>query len=295
MGDLYDLREEDIFKYRGRIFNCYSSPGVLDETCNFTFLPTDIIVSTYARSGTTFTQEIVWQIKNCKNILKGEKVDKTLDRFPFIEYNYKLHPEITISFCDLLDSQRNNPYRLIKTHVPYEFIKDSVEKVNPKFIVTMRNAKDCLVSNYEFFKYFGTHPYQGTFDEYFLTFLNDKSISGSYFDNNLDWWQIRHRDNVLILFYEDLVKNLEENVKKIANFLGETLSVDDINKVMYNVSFSTMSSNSNVNFQIKDNFTFLRKGLVGDWKNYLSEEQNKILDRKVEEKFKKFGLEFIYE
>ena len=295
MGDLYNIRDEDIFTYRGTFFNSYSSLEALDETCNFNFLPTDIIVSTFPRSGTTFTQEIVWQIKNCKNVLKGEKVERMLDRFPFIEHNHKMHPEIKISLCDLLDSQRTNPYRLIKTHVPYEFIKDNVEKVNSKFIVTMRNAKDCLVSNYQFFKHKKCHSYHGTFDEFFLTFVNGKSISGSYFDNNTEWWKLRARDNVLILFYEDLVKDPEESVKKVANFLGDTLSDDDLDKVVHNVSFSTMSNNPKLNFQMKDNFTYLRKGVVGDWKNYLSEEQNKILDRKIEEKFQKVGLEFIYE
>jgi len=37
----------------------------------------------------------------------------------------------------VLESQKDNPYRLIKTHVPYNLIKENVEKAKSKMIVVM--------------------------------------------------------------------------------------------------------------------------------------------------------------
>jgi len=81
------------FTYKGIPFNGYTSVEHLDETSQFEFLNTDIIISTFPRSGTTFTQEIVWQIKNRKTVSKDEDFGGLLVRFPFIEFNHKVLPK----------------------------------------------------------------------------------------------------------------------------------------------------------------------------------------------------------
>ncbi len=40
---------------------------------------------------------------------------------------------------------------------------------------------------------------------------------------------------------------------------------------------------------------FFRKGVVGDWKNDFTQEQNGIIDRLIEEKLTPIGLSFDYE
>ena len=41
--------------------------------------------------------------------------------------------------------------------------------------------------------------------------------------------------------------------------------------------------------------SFLRKGEVGDWRNYFSAEQSAAMDHKCKEKLKDTGIEFEYE
>ena len=41
--------------------------------------------------------------------------------------------------------------------------------------------------------------------------------------------------------------------------------------------------------------SFLRKGVVGDWKNFLSPEQSAQIDSICAERLKDMGLEFEYE
>ena len=62
-----------------------------------------------------------------------------------------------------------------------------------------------------------------------------------------------------------------------------------------------MKSDSTANMSWVKNFRredgkpgFLRKGVVGDWKNFLSAEQSADLDRKCAEKLKGTGIEFGY-
>lgn len=43
---------------------------------------------------------------------------------------------------------------------------------------------------------------------------------------------------------------------------------------------------------IKEEIKFIRKGQVGDWQNYMSEETSKRFDKWTEEKLKGTGLSF---
>lgn len=51
---------------------------------NFQSRPSDIWVATFPRSGTTWTQELVWMIANDLNY-DGAKADPLTKRFPFFE------------------------------------------------------------------------------------------------------------------------------------------------------------------------------------------------------------------
>jgi len=95
------------------------------------------------------------------------------------------------------------------------------------------------VSNYYHYKHIDLHGWKGTFDDFFKIFINEKTYTGSYFDNNLDWWDLRNESNVLVIFYEDLVLNIYSTIEKIANFLKEQLE-----KIVHNSSFSKMFNNS---------------------------------------------------
>ncbi len=63
----------------------------------------------------------------------------------------------------------NCPQRVIKCHLPYELMRENVEKrPNLKIVQTIRNPKDCLVSYYHHMRADEfTGPYNGTWDQYF--------------------------------------------------------------------------------------------------------------------------------
>jgi hypothetical protein len=64
--------------------------------------------------------------------------------------------------------------------------------------------------------------------------------------------------------YEEMKHSPEEAMKKIFNFLDREISDDEIKRIATLTSFENIS-NTGEN-------SFYRKGIVGDWQNYLDDE-----------------------
>ena len=57
----------------------------------------------------------------------------------------------------------------------------------------------------------------------------------NYFDYLLSWWPSRNNANVLLLFYEDMLEDLESAVRAVASFMG----IDDEASITNAVKMST--------------------------------------------------------
>ncbi|XP_077989684.1 sulfotransferase 1C3-like [Glandiceps talaboti] len=58
------------------------------------------------------------------------------------------------------------------------------------------------------------------------------------------------------------------------------------------INFTLLASNY---FFAENGSHFLRKGVIGDWKNYFTVKQNEQLDHKLQTKLNGCGLKFDYE
>ena len=89
-------------------------------------------------------------------------------------------------------------------------------------------------------------------------------------------------------------------MRVIAEFLGKDLSQETIDRIARQCSFGKMKRNPATNYShraragaVKPNSNdFMRKGEVGDWKNYFTTEQNEAFDKQYEERMVGSGLEF---
>ncbi|KAJ8314737.1 hypothetical protein KUTeg_006887 [Tegillarca granosa] len=85
-------------------------------------------------------------------------------------------------------------------------------------------------------------------------------------------------------------------IKKIADFLGKSLSGNDVCKIAEHCQFNKMKNNEMVNFSWWKELGLIdAKSVTGDWKGQLTEEMNKRIDRMVILKFYGSGLEFQYQ
>ena len=139
--------------------------------------------------------------------------------------------------------------------------------------------------------------FTGTWDEFFSFYLTGKVFYGSWFDHVLGWWEHRDADNILFLKYEDLKSNLREGVLQIAKFVHTDVPpASVIDQVVEQSSFESMKSNPAVNYawapRNPDQPPFMRKGKVGDWRNYFTAEQNAAFDALYAERMKDNDLDF---
>ena len=83
----------------------------------------------------------------------------------------------------------------------------------------------------------------------------------------------------------------------IANFLDKPLSDDLISRIAEQCTFSGMKQNeASYSLPAKDGeHSLLRKGAVGDWKNYFTPELNERFENEVLAKLNGSGLEFDFE
>ncbi len=190
-------------------------------------------------------------------------------------------------------SQFSCGQRLIKTHLPVELLQENLS-THPKvkIIQNIRNPKDTLVSYYHHMQTSSMlGEFTGTWDQYFELFKANKLPSGDYFKITSDWYKFnKDRENSLILTYEEMKKDHRGHVIKIAKFLGHDLSDTILDLI---VEYSTVKSMSKTFAPTAHKkLVQVRKGLVGDWMNYFSQEQSDYVDALCEKHWRPLGLSF---
>ena len=151
--------------------------------------------------------------------------------------------------------------------------------------------------------------YRGTMETFVDAFASNQILYGPYNDHVLDFWKIRDQPNILFLFYEDMKRNLKQEVKKSMKFLDKNYSEEEIDKLCDHLSFESMKNNPSCNYEdllamlrelhksngltAIDGFNFIRKGQVGSHKEELTEDENKKLDALLDDpQLKECGFEY---
>ena len=192
--------------------------------------------------------------------------------------------------------------RFFQSHNPYSMMEGGLPHTSPaKYVYIARNPKDVAVSYYYHMRMLSPLKYSGTWDEFYQLYKSGNVIFGDWFDHVLDWWKHRDSENILFLKYEDMKRDHRGAVKKIAKFIGYNLKEEVIDTVVEKSTFRNMKDNPTTNPNMAEPIPslfkpgeeqFLRKGIVGDWKNHFTSEQNAEFDAIYAEKMKDSGLDF---
>ena len=261
----------------------------VEKLKNMKMRPDDIWVVSYPKCGTHWTMQIVRLILN-----RGKDDGKNImETVLWIEAFNKDSPYNSQINLDELPSPR-----AFKSHFSYEMMPCGLPSTTPgRYIYLSRNPKDVVVSYYHHDRGFQFNPIL-EWSQYFEVFMQGKVHFGDYFDNILGWWAHKDDDNVLFLKYEDMKKDLPTTVARIAKFIGQDISQELVDEIAHRATFANMKKDSYANCKWVDDerrpdeADFIRKGAVGDWKNYFTPEQEARLDAVYEKRMKGTGLDF---
>uniref|UniRef100_A0A672IP34 Sulfotransferase n=1 Tax=Salarias fasciatus TaxID=181472 RepID=A0A672IP34_SALFA len=256
---------------------------------NFQARPDDILIATYPKAGTTWVSNIL----DLLHFGQREKPIPLHDRVPFLETFFTDFD----SGVDLANKLPTSP-RLIKTHLPVQFVPKSFWEQKSRIVYVARNAKDNVVSYFHFDRMNKGHPEPGDWSSYLQRFKQGKMVFGSWYDHVNNWWKKKQTySNLHYMFFEDMVEDTGREIDKLCSFLGLTPSAEEKERVTGGVQFDNMKKDGMANYStnIVMDFKvspFMRKGKVGDWKNHFTVDQNEEFDEDYKTKMKDPTLQF---
>ena len=257
-------------------YSAFHDPYLL---ANFTARSSDVLITTAPKAGTTWMQQILYQL------MSGADTDYSniFDVIPWLECPI----EGKTSEQRLLELEEQKSPRVFKTHCTYP----QTPGVNTvRIVLSSRDPRDCCVSFYHHMMSLTDavrekHDIEvpASFDAYFEQWME----YASWYRNVESWWPHISDENVLWLRYEDMLADLPLCVDRLLQFLSWTLSPEKRLQAIDNSSFIWMKSHSEKFIPKLENGEpvfkpggFIRKGQVGDHKTLLSvEQETMIIDR----------------
>ena len=245
------------------------------------FLDDDIIISTYAKSGTTWTQQIVAQM------LFGPDPDLSV-----AEISPWLDVRIPPKDIKLPEIEAQTHRRIIKTHLPVDAL---VFSPKAKYLYIGRDARDVVWSLYDHFANANDQLYSALNDTPGLVgprlerppadlhaywqawFERDGFPYWSFWDNARTWWAIRDLPNVLFIHFNDLKEDMPAQMRRIADFFGIQVREEHWPRIIEYCTFDWMKNNATKSVPLGGVFwdggaeVFINKGVNGRWRDVLTD------------------------
>lgn len=246
----------------------------------------DIIIASYPKVGTNWLKDSLGMLMKGKAEVAG-MVGSMLELHPTLE-EYK----------------KKETRRVAITHLRPAQLSDS-QTAKAKFILGIRNPKDAAVSLFHHIRKELTVQFQGSWDQFFDLYASRQVIYGWFFDYYREWQKFieSHSDQVLVVYYEDMHKNYQKELRRIADFLGLTVADELITQIAKKGQMKTVHDelikSPEVQAMAKEMTTdgsllFYRKGEVGDWKNHFTVAQNEMFDKIIENEMNGLMFKFDY-
>ncbi|KAG8582532.1 hypothetical protein GDO81_008093 [Engystomops pustulosus] len=250
----------------------------------------DLFLVTYPRSGTIWTQQILSLIFN-EGYRNGTENIYSIERAPSIEYN-----------IDNYDFNSRPSPRFFSSHLPYYLMPRDLKFRMGKVIYVYRNPKDVLVSYYHFCKMNPRIKYTITWETLLDLFMSERASIGSWFDHVRGWYTHKEDYSILLMTYEEMKKDLHSSVLKISKFVDINLDDKAIDTIVKKATFNNMKQNLLAIDKFVSNYIFdqtkgefLRKGIVGDWKNMMTVSQSAIFNKLYKEKMGDLPIKIVWD
>jgi hypothetical protein len=278
--------------------------------CNDAPIPT-VFIASYPKSGTTWTQSIVYHLLAHTNQqlhdARPEGLSHISDYCPFYEVDgtwshHTIEGEIGNNTLKPLVRENHDllQHRIFNTHLLPDMLppicsssssssssSSAYLTTNIKMIYITRNAKDAVYSFYHHLSNQdegsgGTGTLFPNFDEFVRQWLNNQIPYGRWHRHVVTWLNLcNDNKNILLINYEEMIHDLGSQLVRINSFLGlNDLNSIDIENLKLKLTFHGMKSNekiySPISVKWKNGYSFIRKGEIGDSMNSWKELPEKI-------------------
>jgi hypothetical protein len=170
---------------------------------------TDIVISPFAKCGTTWLQQAFHTLRTGGD-MDFDDISRVV---PWIE-------NARLLGIDLEAPQRAEPLGF-KSHLSYDRIPKGA-----RYVVSLRDSKDALVSMYRFFEGWRLEPGAVSIGEFAEGWLAERDDGSGYWNHLVSWWEQRENPDVLLLSYEHMTVEPEANMRRLAAFCGIALDDD---------------------------------------------------------------------
>jgi aryl sulfotransferase len=266
---------------------------------HFPFRDDDVVVATWAKTGTTWMQQIVSQL-----IFRGAEGHSLMGTAPWVDMAFAMPIEPLIA---MLEAQTHR--RSLKTHLPIDTL---VYSPKAKYIYVGRDGRDAIWSlhNHHFnftdqaLEMMNNRPdrigpplERPTNDvvQYFREWLDSEegqtdSSFWAFFDHIQGWWNYRHLPNLLIVHFNDLKRDLPGQMKRIAKFLDIEIEESLWPTLVEHCTFDYMKNKAEVLGPDGEAIfkggskTFINKGTNGRWRELLTSADLERYERVVRAK-----------
>ena len=254
----------------------------LDSTIwnDFKFRDDDIVIATYAKSGTTWMQQIVAQL------LLGPDANREVAHMsPWLDLRVPPKPVK----LQMVEAQTHR--RFVKTHLPVDALVFSPQA---KYVYIGRDGRDVVWSLYNHHANANQHWYEvlnetpgrvgppiarppADIRQYWRDWFDgDGYPFWPFWDNVRTWWAIRGLPNVLFVHFSHLKRDMAGQMRRIAAFLGATIDEAQWATICEQCSFEWMKRNAFRSVPLGGAFwdggaeVFINKGVNGRWTEILT-------------------------
>ncbi len=257
----------------------------------------DVVIATAWKCGTTWTQQIVGLL-----IFGSPEPRPVHDLSPWIDCRFLMPVD---EMYALLETQTHR--RFLKSHLPFDGLPHYDEV---KYIHVARDGRDLCMSAWNHHGALSTAsierisasaadthgPFPACPDDprrYWRDWLTRGVLEGesdgypdlSFFNLEATFWRERHRDNLLLVHFNDLKADLEGEMRRIAAFLSIELPESVWPALVDAATFDTMKKNGAMLMpRMQTAFEggtdrFLFKGTNGRWRDVMNADDLALYDR----------------